>query len=336
MLLCKMMILRLKFPRKSGSRFLCSAFDVELFNNLYQITTHKPSGKLFCIPRKRKNCIFRDMKKNLFFFLLVWLTTESYAQKGDSWAKINATGSGTIAVLYYEQPGLIAKMPDGSIKGVCVDILFDFVKHIEAKRGKKVTIHFVGEETEFPRFLSTVQNTNNLLGVTNTSITDERKKVMKFTPAFMNNEVILLTNRNVPTVKSLSEISSAFKGFTAQVITGSTHAQHMEKIKKEFFPDMKIESIPSGDLIIKNMSTNPKIFSIIDFTEYIGVIKKRIPIKKHDVDLGSPEELAFIMSKQSDWDEVWKEFLTPEYRKSVRYKEIIAENLGSSFLSLVR
>jgi hypothetical protein len=66
------------------------------------------------------------------------------------------------------------------------------------------------------------------------------------------------------------------------------------------------------------------------------VIKKRLPVKKHDVDFGAPEELGFIMSKQSDWDEVWKEFLTPEYRKSVRYKEIIAENLGSSFLSLVR
>jgi ABC-type amino acid transport substrate-binding protein len=194
----------------------------------------------------------------------------------------------------------------------------------------------VGEETEFPRFLSTIQNTNNLLGVTNTSITEERKKIMKFTPTFMNNQVILLTHKNVPTLKNLTDISTAFKGFKAQVITGSTHVTHMERIKKEYFPEMKIESVPSGDIIIKNLSSDQKLFSVIDFTEYIGVIKKRIPVKKHDVEIGSPEELGFIMSKQSDWDEVWKEFLTPEYRKSIRYKEIIAENLGSSFLSLVR
>jgi membrane-bound lytic murein transglycosylase MltF len=264
------------------------------------------------------------------------LSIACFSQKGDSWTKIKSSGSGTLEVLYYEQPGLISKMPDGSIKGVCVDILFDFAKYVELKHGKKINIHFKGEETEFPRFLSTIQTTNNLLGVTNTTITEERKKVMKFTPTFMNNEVILLTNKNVPMLKSLTDISTVFKGFTAQVITNSTHAQHMEKIKKQFFPDLKIESVASGEIIIKNMSTNAKIFSIIDFTEYIGVIKKRIPVKKHDVDLGAPEELGFIMSKQSDWDEVWKEFLTPEYRKSIRYKEIIAENLGSSFLSLVR
>jgi ABC-type amino acid transport substrate-binding protein len=270
------------------------------------------------------------------FFLICSIASLGQPKSGDSWAKVKSNGSGALAVLYYEQPGLIAKQPDGKIKGVCVDILLDFQKYIETKYGKKISIIYAGEEVEFPRFLTTIQNTNNLLGVTNTSITDERKKILKFTPAFMNNQVILLTNRNVALLKNLSEIQTVFKGFTAQVISGSTHVQHMNKIKKEYFPDLKIENVPSGDVIIKNLSVNEKLFSVIDFTEYIGVIKKRMPVKKHDVEIGSPEALGFIMSKQSDWDEVWAEFLTPEYRKSVRYKEIIAENLGSSFLTLVR
>jgi ABC-type amino acid transport substrate-binding protein len=273
----------------------------------------------------------------VFFSLLVYSLISNAQQKsGDSWAKVKSSGSGTLAVLYYEQPGLIAKQANGQITGVCVDILNDFQKHIEVRYGRKINILYVGEETEFPRFLTTIQNTNNLLGVTNTSITDERKKIMKFTPPFMNNQVILLTNKNVPTLKNLSQISTVFKGFTAQVISGSTHVQYMDRIKKDYFPDLKIDNVPSGDMIIKNMSTNTKLFSVIDFTEYIGVIKKKIPVKKHDVEIGSPEALGFIMSKQSDWDEVWNEFLTPEYRKSIRYKEIIAENLGSSFLTLVR
>jgi ABC-type amino acid transport substrate-binding protein len=270
------------------------------------------------------------------FFFICSIASWAQPKGGDSWAKVKSSGSGTLAILYYEQPGLIAKQSDGKIKGVCVDILLDFQKYIETKYGKKITITYVGEEVEFPRFLTTIQGTNNLLGVTNTSITDERKKILKFTPPFMNNQVILLTNRNVPLLKNLSDIQTVFKGFTAQVISGSTHVQHMDKIKKEYFPDLKIENVPSGDLIIKNLSTNEKLFSVIDFTEYIGVIKKRMPVKKHDVEIGSPEALGFIMSKQTDWDEVWTEFLTPEYRKSIRYKEIIAENLGSSFLTLVR
>lgn len=301
-------------------------------------------GKCFKIVRTQ---ICDIAEKTLFFFvllgmrnivyLLVLVTLQAVGQqKGDSWAKVKSTGSGTLAILYYEQPGLVFKAPDGKLKGVCIDIISDFQKFIDTKYGKKITIQYVGEETDFPRFLSTVQQTNNLLGVTNTSITEERKKVMKFTPSFMSNQLILLTHKNAPVIKSLSEIPVVFKGFKAQVITGSTHVPHVERIKKEFYPGLVIEYVPSGDVIIKNLSANPKLFSVIDFTEYIGVIRKKIPVKKQDIELGQPEHLGFIMSKQTDWDGPWKEFLTDDYRKSVRYKEIIAENLGSSFLSLVR
>src|SRR3954462_3984077 len=108
-----------------------------------------------------------------FLFFILFSSFISIAQKaGDSWASVKSVGSGTLAVLYYEQPGLIAKQTDGKIKGVCVDILIDFQKYIETKYSKKINIIYVGEEVEFPRFLTTIQSTNNLLGVTNTSITD--------------------------------------------------------------------------------------------------------------------------------------------------------------------
>ena len=117
-----------------------------------------------------------------------------------------------------------------------MDILVDFKKHVETRYGKQIDILYVGEETEFPRFLTTIQNTDNLLGVTNTSITEARKKIMKFTPPFMNNQVILLTNKNVPLIRNLNDMPVTFKGFTAQVITGSTHVEHMQKLKKEYYP----------------------------------------------------------------------------------------------------
>ncbi|MBT1705468.1 substrate-binding periplasmic protein [Chryseosolibacter indicus] len=276
------------------------------------------------------------MKTITILLTFISLTVKAQHYKGDSWASVKATGSGTLSVIYYEQPGLIYKASDGKMKGVCADIVADFQKFITSKYGKQLKIEYVLGETDFPKFLRTVQNTDNLLGVTNTSITDERKKVMKFTPHYMSNQIVLLTNKNAPSIKSLKEISTTYKGYTAQVITGSTHVAYIERIKKEYYPEMKIEYNPSGDDIINNLSKNPKLLSVIDFTEYIGVIRRKIPVKKQEVDLGEAELLAFTMSKQTDWDLVWKEFLTNDYRNSVRYKEIIANNLGSSFLSLVR
>jgi hypothetical protein len=268
--------------------------------------------------------------------ILISVSTFSQTYKGDSWKSIKATGSGTLAVVYYEQPGLVVKNKDGKMEGICVDIIGDFIKHVEQKHGKKITVQYVGREAEFSNFLKVIQDTDNVLGVTNTSITEERKKTLYFTPPFMSTQLVLLTNKNAPAIKNLSELSTVFAGFSAQVITGSTHVKYIENIKKEYNPRLNITYAPSSESVIRNLSSDQKLFSILDFTEYIGVVRKKIPVKRQEVELGNPEQLGFIMSKQSDWGELWKEFLTPEYRKSVRFKEIVAENLGSSFLSLVR
>lgn len=266
---------------------------------------------------------------------LIGVSASAQTYKGDSWASVKANGTGTLSVVYYEQPGLIFKA-DGQMKGVCVDILSDFQKYVETKYGKKITVSYVGEEKEFSNFLKIAQSTPNIIGVTNTSITEERKKTMKFAPPFMTTQLVLLTNKNAPTLLKLEDMPKTFNGFTAQVITGSTHVKYIEEIKKQYYPALPVTYAASSESVIKNLSANPKLFSILDFTEYIGVVKKKIPVKRQDVELGNPEPLGFVMAKQTDWDILFKEFLTEEYRKSVRYKQIIAENLGSSFLSLVK
>ena len=276
------------------------------------------------------------MKMHLSLCLvLVNLVSVAQQYKGDSWSAVKANGAGTLSIIYYEQPGLIYKA-DGKMKGVCVDILSDFQKYVETKHGKKITVEYVGEEEEFQNFLRICQSTPNIIGVTNTSITEERKKIMKFSPPFMTTQMVLLTNKNSRGLLKLEDMSKTFNGFTAQVITGSTHVKYIEEIKKQYFPSLQVTYASSSESVIKNLSINPKMFSILDFTEYIGVVRKKIPVKRQDVELGNPEPLGFIMAKQTDWDVLFKEFLTEEYRKSVRYKEIISNNLGSSFLSLVK
>lgn len=255
--------------------------------------------------------------------------------KGDSWQKVKSAGSGTLTIVYFEQSGLIYES-DGKVRGVCADIVSDFQKYVEKMHGKKVNVQYAARIPDFASFLKTVQNSENVLGVTNATINEERKKILKFTPPFMTTQVVLLTNKNSPTIKTLAEIPKVFNGFTAQVITGSTHVQYLDNIKKEYYPGLKVSYAPSGEEIVKNLSADPKLFSILDFTEYIGVVRKKLPVKRQEVDMGVSDPLGFIMSKQSDWDVLWNEFLTEEYRKSVRYKEIVAANLGSSFLSLVR
>jgi membrane-bound lytic murein transglycosylase MltF len=276
------------------------------------------------------------MKKSLLFALLL-LATTGQAQKytGDPWTKVKSSG-GSLSVLYYAQPGLIEKDASGKMKGVCVEILNDFSKFVQDKYGKKLTINYVGQDQNFPSFLSTTQNTPNILGVTNVTITEERKKIMKFTPPFMSKPLVLLTHKDGPTVSKLEEIGKVLTGYNARVITGSTHVQAMERIKKEYMPALKITQAGSSTEILEQLTPTAKLFTILDFTEYVEAVRRQMPVKRQSVNLGGDEELAFIMAKQTDWDIPWNEFLTADYRKGVRYRKIIVDNLGANFLGILK
>jgi ABC-type amino acid transport substrate-binding protein len=145
-------------------------------------------------------------------FLLSTVIVFAQTYTGDSWAKVKAAGSGTLTIVYYSQPGLIVKGADGKMKGVCVDIVADFAKYVQEKYGKKLAVNYAGEEPVFTTFLSTVQTTPNILGVTNVTVTDERKKLMKFTPAFLTNPIVMITHKDAPTVTNTTELANAFNG----------------------------------------------------------------------------------------------------------------------------
>lgn len=276
--------------------------------------------------------------KNLLFFAALLLATACLGQKytGDSWAKVKASG-GTLTVIYYEQPGLIYKdATTGKMKGVCADILDDFVKFVQEKYGKKLEINYAGQEQVFPNFLSITQSTANILGVTNVTITEERKKILKFTPSFMTNPVVMLTHKDAPTISSVAEIGTTMKDYSAKVISGSTHVKVIEKIKKENVPSLKVAYANSGGEILKELSGGPKFFTVLDFTEYIDATRRQLPVKRQSINFGGAEELAFIMAKQTDWDQPWNEFMTMDYKKGVRYRKIIVDNLGANFLGILK
>lgn len=277
------------------------------------------------------------MKQVFLVLIIVPLGWTALAQKyqGTSWASVKDGSASTLSVVYYEQAGLIQDS-NGKTEGLCVDVLQDFVTFVELKYKKKINIKYLGKEPVFSEFLLAAQNNNNVLGVTNVTITDERKKILKFTPPFMSNPVVLITHKDAPAVTNFSEISSKLEGYSAEIIAGSTHVKHINKIKRDNWPNLTILYGPSGQEIIKKLTATSKLFTILDFTEFVDATRKRLPVKKQDLEFGSPEELAFIMSKQSDWDVVWKEFLTEEYRKSPKYRKNIAENLGSAFLSILK
>ena len=158
---------------------------------------------------------------------------------------------------------------------------------------------------------------------------------MGFSPAYMKNPMVLLTHNSAPSLSDLSEIRTKFQGFSAETITGSTHVKYINQIKENYYPDLKISYTTGGAIILNKLKSDTRLFTVLDFTEYFDAVKNRMPVKRHAVELGEAEKLGFIMARNSDWGPLWNEFLTQEYLTSIRYRKIIAENLGHAFLSLL-
>jgi hypothetical protein len=120
------------------------------------------------------------------------------------------------------------------------------------------------------------------------------------------------------------------------VIGGSTHKTIALGLKGRYAPALVITEGGTSRDIFTEMKSNKEIFTIIDFGEYLGAFKNKFPIVKQPVNLDVDDKLAFLMGKKSDWEPIWREFLTSDYRKSAGYRKIISENLGLAYLGMIQ
>ncbi len=270
----------------------------------------------------------------LFSLILLFILNNCHSQSftGQSWSGVKKQGRGTLDVIYYEQPGLIEKTGGGQFRGANVELINQFVSFVEKKYGTKLTPNFYNEE-DGNKFYEIIASNLYTLGVGNISMTSERMLKYKFTPPVIPNIMILMSHSDSPTISKIDELRNSFKDHTSVAIAGSTSIPLLERIKGKYLPSLSITVVPSSTVLLETIQNTPKSFSIADFTELISAQRNKMKLKRHPVMLERAEDTGFMMSKKSDWDTVWNEFLTSEFKNSNAYKKIISENLGSTFLN---
>ncbi|HAA10912.1 MAG TPA: hypothetical protein DCE41_04110 [Cytophagales bacterium] len=257
---------------------------------------------------------------------------------GNSWSETKANGQGTLAVVSYEIPGMIETGTDGQPTGVCVEVLNDFVEYVNTNHGVKLRIDYQHREGDFSRFMAQTRKGDHVLGLTTMSIMKSRQGRMQLTPAYMRNQLVLMTHNSVPFISSFTDLSRSLKGKTALAVADGNNEEYLRLLQANYYPEMKIEFRASEKEILKDMAASSEYFSILDFTAYYQVIKKRLPLRRQDVPLERhfQESFGFLLSDNSDWNPLWEEFLTSSYRTSTGYRKAVSDNLGSAFMSFAR
>ena len=281
------------------------------------------------------------MRKSMLTILLLAFIVVAKSQNytGDSWAQVKTNGQGTIALAYVETPELVYKDNAGKLTGICVDIMNDFVNYVNTKKGVKLGSKFVGDGTSFKGMYDKVKGSiGGVFGLGNITITEERKKEIKFSPPYMTNLVFLITQSNVPTLAKMEDMGTTFANLTAYTAKGTLNEKRTLELKQKYFPNMKIAYTSISQETYEKVVSDPNGFAYLDIAFYLEAVQQRKPVTRHPVGDKTAEQFGFIMPLNSDWGPILDEFFKAEggYLNSPGYKSILKKHLGEIGVKLLQ
>lgn len=273
------------------------------------------------------------------FFGLYLMASQAQAQyTGDSYAKAKDTKSANLTLTYVETPGFASLSNKGEVVGLCIDLMDRFAAYVQAQEG--ITVNYEWQNASDPRdfklFMSAMSSSKGgVFGLGNITITEERKKQYHFSPSFISNVTVIISHNSVSTLKDVSQIATQFKDMYAITVRGTTNEQRIFEIKDEYWPSMEIRHTGSSNDLIDIIKSDPKAFSNMDFTYYLGVLKNQLPLKRHPVGDQSAEEFGIIMPQTNDWTPLMDSFLL-DFKGTTEYDMLINKHLGSNALALIK
>jgi hypothetical protein len=285
------------------------------------------------------NLAYHTMR-TLLILAIALLSISVFAQNhnGDTWAQVSTKKSGSIAIAYVETPSFVYKDKTGNLTGICVDIMQDFVKWVNANKGVNLTSKFVGDGSSFRGMYEKTKNaTGGVFGIGNVTILDERKREIKFTPPIVSNFAILITQPGVPTLAKLEDIGKTFANLTAYTAKGTLNERRIAELKAKYFPSMKVTFTTTSQETLEKVFADPNGFAYLDLAFYIEAVQMKKAVKRHPVGDKAAEQFGILMPLNSDWGPVVDEFFKANggYTNTKAYKTILIKHLGEAGVKLL-
>jgi ABC-type amino acid transport substrate-binding protein len=271
--------------------------------------------------------------------LIVGNSVFAQGNSGDTFAKVKQIGTGSIALAYVETPGFVYKDDSGNLTGICVDIMNDFVKYVNETHKVKLSTRYIGEGSSFSGMYNMAsKGKGGVFGLGNITITEARKKEVDFSPPFITNFAILVTQNHVPTLKKLDEISKTFAGLTAYTSKGTLNETRTLELKSKYYSGMKIVNTPSSPATLEKVIEDKNGMAYMDLAFYLDAVKRGQPLKRHPIGDQKSEEFGFVMPMGSDWAPIMAEFFKAKggYTNSSEYKRILNKHLGQTGVKLLQ
>lgn len=272
------------------------------------------------------------MKLPLLIVLGLLLGYSAYAD-GDSWSDILASKEGRVAFYWYPNNITVSDSKD-IIDGIEHDLAFAFVDYLEEKYKVKLQVEW-NETQSFDEVMEIVQNaTGGVFGASSISITEERRKIMNFTPPYLSDVAVLVSHANIPIAHTPYEFRSIFKDRLAISIPNTTLNSALLKLKADEGLTFDLKHVQNSGQIIEQIERMEDGFGYIDLPNFLISINKNSRVRRqffHPIKL---EGLAMIYPLNSDWKEPVQDYFSSSQFKADK-AEIILRYLGKDVTDII-
>lgn len=270
--------------------------------------------------------------------LFIGLFTISISAQNMSWENAKNNREGSLTVFYHSNSPFAYLDASNKMAGIEVDILNYFKQWLWEKKKIALELNFQ-KATDFDNLYQEVKSaTDNVMGIGTVSITEKRKKEVKFSAPYLKNISVLISDGSIETLTSRDDIKTVFSGLRPITIEGSVHEDHVIRIIKESGSSVSPTYVENPMDIPNMIKESSKYYGYIDIISYWSFVKSNSHyIKMHRVANVDEERFGFIFPQNSDWNVIFNEFFESGFgfTSTKDYRIILEKHLGYEVLNKV-
>ncbi len=272
------------------------------------------------------------MKKTLFVLIGMMLLTAGIKAQPDS-----------LNIYYYENFPFAYK--EGSTpKGIEVDIIEEYVGWLKQKKNITVGVNYKAF-SEFSTFYNAVKGGGSkAVGLGSVTDNTERESEVMFSPPYLQNIAVLVTDGSIATIKSKDavDVARALNGMTALVVNKSTHLKYLKRLYEQSRlndAEVKITFTEKQSNVLDSIAANKKVFGYADIVAYWAFVKRNPSkfLKIQKVFSEKNESFGMIMPKNGVHAPYLSEFFESGFgfTSTKRYHQILEKYLGYEIMESV-
>lgn len=273
------------------------------------------------------------MGRFLIFMLLNLITISLLAQGDEDWTTILNKKEGTITFYWYPNNISISSSKD-ILDGVEHDLALSFIRYLEMKYKVDLELKWV-ETKSFNDVLDIVRSKSGAsFGSSSISITEERRQYLNFTPPYLSDISVLISNSKIPIAQGGEEFRKVFQNMTAVTIPNTTYITALERLEDDLKINFDYEYVENSGQIIDKIENLENGFGYIDLSNFLVALDNSSTIRRQFFYPLKLDGIAMIYPKNSDWESPVTDYFSSEQFVSDK-ERIVVKYLGEGATNII-